>query len=259
VPRKQKESKDNTTIIVAIIAGAVTLITAIIGLVTPFVNRIAEKAIPISTPTFASEPIVSPTTIALLPEPTATPDNIIFFDDFSTNKGIPVWNEENSFGEIVDGVYRFGAMKPYWAFWRSYKALKVSDFRARVDINVPNSSHIYSCGMIFRSNDEGKYFFGINNDNRFEFVKHTLNHDTNEMDDTTIVDWEANMAIETRGVNTIEVAAQSDTFELFVNGVKLKTVVDPSHKNGEIGFYVSTYGGGQEVIVEFDNLIIEEY
>ena len=73
-----------------------------------------------------------------------------------------------------------------------------------------------------------------------------------------MIDWVGDIAIKPSGVNELEIIAKGAIIELYVNGEKLTTLEDDTHSEGELGFYVSTYGGGDEVIIEFDDLLVEE-
>jgi len=232
---KTKAKKDGTAITVAIIAAAATLVAAIIGLASPLVESLAgEKAT--STPETATK---------------SAP--ILLQDDFSINRGLLVWDTERSFGGVMDGVYRMGVKGPHIVTWRVYHGLEMSDFALRVNILMPQSTKLFSCGVVFRKSDGGRYLFGVNNDRSYEFIKVTASGE-----EITMIDWVSHYAIKDHGTNQLEVTAIGDMIELSINGEKLDTLLDETHSTGEVGFYTSTYGGGEEIIVEFDDLLVEK-
>lgn len=244
---KAKPKKDQTAITVAIIAAAATLVAAIIGLASPVVESLLSEESATAT--------VLPTSMpGTVPEATLTPPTppILLQDDFSINRGLLVWNSERSFGGVMDGVYRMGVKQPYIVTWRVYHGLDMSDFDLKVKILMPQSTKLFSCGVVFRKSDQGRYLFGINNDRGYEFIKVTPSGE-----EITMIDWVTHFAVQTHGVNQLEVSAKGNVIELYINGEKLDSLLDDTHSIGEVGFYTSTYGGGEEVIVEFDDLLVE--
>ena len=240
--KKANQPKDTTAITVAVIAATATLITAIVSLAMPFAERLAAEKI--TTPT------VSPAADSALKTPVYP---TVFQDDFSINRGLYVWDTERSFGGVVDGVYRVGVIGPHIVTWRVYEGLRASDFYLKASVILPRSTKLYSCGIVFRKSDQGRYLFGINNDQSYEFIKVTPSGE-----EITMIDWVGDIAIKPSGVNELEIIAIGAMIELYVNGEKLTALEDDTHSEGELGFYVSTYGGGDEVIIEFDDLLVEE-
>ena len=238
---KSKTRKDMTAIIVATIAAAATLVAALIGLATPLVESLAGKEA--TVPPDAA--LKSATTLGSTP--------ILLQDDFSINRGLLVWDTERSFGGVMDGVYRMGVKGPHIVTWRVYHGLDISDFALKVNILMPQSTKLFSCGVVFRKSDGGRYLFGVNNDRSYEFIKVTASGE-----EITMIDWVTHYAIKDHGTNQLEVTAIGDVIELSINGEKLDTLLDDTHSAGEVGFYTSTYGGGEEIIVEFDDLLVEE-
>lgn len=251
--KKTNKPKDNTAIRVAIIAAVATLVTAIIGLGMPFAERLANDKNGTAAPVLTDAAAVVPSAVITA---TNSISPLIFRDSFETNLGIYEGESEKSFARVTDGAYRMGAILPHIVTWRIYNGIEVENFHLKVDIIMPITTKHYSCGIVFRQSDNGLYYFGLNNDQSFEFINEV--DSGGESTDNTLADWISNIAIKARGTNELEIFAKQDTFELFVNGVKLKTITDNTRQKGRVGFYVSTYGGGGEAIVEFDNLLIEE-
>jgi hypothetical protein len=247
---KTKKAKDTTAVTVALIAASATLITAIIGLAKPFVERMANEST--ATPSVEFSPIPLATS-SPAPSPVYP---IILKDDFSTNLGLDVWEGEKSFGGVLEGVFRIGVTKPGATTWRTYDGFEISDFHMTVNVNMPLSPKEYACGIVFRQDGKGVYFFGINNNRQYEFTNLRISNGRNTY--ISLADRLTNISIEKHGINTLEIVAKHDVFELYVNGMKLNSITDATHAKGDFGFYLSAYGGGQETIVEFDNLAIEE-
>lgn len=243
--KKANQPKDTTAITVAVIAATATLITAIVSLAMPFAERLAAEKI--TTPT------VSPAADSALTTP-AYPT--VFQDDFSINRGLDVWETDLSTGGVLDGVFRIAVIQPGITTWRTYDGVEVENFYLKVDINMPPSTKEYACGIVFRQDDHGRYLFSLNNNRRFEILNMVEANGTSE--DKQITYWEYAPSANTRGKNTLEIKAIKDKLEFFINGEQVNTSFDATHEKGAVGFFVSTYGEGQEAIVEFDNLLIEE-
>ncbi len=242
----KKSSRDNTAIIVSLITTSGVVLAAFIGIFKPFAERM-----PAETTTPASSPIPLVT-----PSPTESVYPIILKDDYTINRGLDVWEKDLSTGGVLDGVFRIAVVQPGITTWRTYDGVDVEKFYLKVDINMPPSTKEYACGIVFRQDDHGRYLFSLNNNRRFEILNMVEANGMSE--DKQITYWEYVPSANTHGKNTLEIIAIKDQFEFFINGEKVNTSLDATHEKGGIGFFVSTYGEGQEAIVEFDNLLIEE-
>jgi len=242
----KKPSKDNTAIIVALISTSGVVLAAFISIFKPFAEpRLAKTPTPDLSPTPFPTPIL---TESIYP--------IILQDDYTINRGLDVWEMDLSTGGVLDGVFRIAVIQPGITTWRTYDGVEVENFYLKVDINMPPSTKEYACGIVFRQDDHGRYLFSLNNNRRFEILNMVEANGTSE--DKQITYWDYAPSANTRGKNTLEIIAIKDTFEFFINGEKVNTSLDATHEKGAVGFFVSTYGEGQEAIVEFDNLLIEE-
>lgn len=238
----RKSSKDNTAIIVALISTSGVVLAALISIFKPF-----AESVPTAVP--------SPTTQAMS-TPNMSVYPIILQDDYTVNRGLDVWQKEMSTGGVLDGVFRIAVIQPGITTWRTYDGVEVASFYLKVDINMPPSTKEYACGIVFRQDDHGRYFFSLNNNRHYEVLN--MIESGEESTDQQLTDWVYAPSAVTHGKNTLEIIAIQDTFEFFINGVKVNTITDATHAKGGVGFIVSTYGEGQEAIVEFDNLLIEE-
>lgn len=186
---------------------------------------------------------------------TVNPLQIIFQDNFSTDTGWDIGQDSEVFRELVNQHYRYGVLAPNITHWTWRNEPVASDFRLRVDVNLLTSSEeTYSAGVLFRGDlpYTGEYWFGIDNKGEFEFYRRTPSGGEH------IIGWTASDAIRIADWNALEVWARGSEIDLFINAVKVASRTDETSSKGVFGFYVSTFGGGQEAIAEFDNLVVQE-
>ncbi len=255
-PNDNREGPGPKSVLFILILATVTVVAALSGTIfasshianLPTATTTLVTYLEIDQQAKTSTPEVNSESIAA-----HTLQPIFLQDDFSINRGLLVWDSEKSFGGVMDGVYRMGVKGPHIVTWRVYEGLNISDFALKVNILMPQSTKLFSCGVVFRKSDGGRYLFGVNNDRSYEFIKVTASGE-----EITMIDWVTHYAIKDHGTNQLEVTAIGDVIELSINGEKLDTLLDDTHSTGEVGFYTSTYGGGEEIIVEFDDLLVEE-
>lgn len=139
--RKPGKSKDNTAIIVAIIAASAALLAAIIGLATPFVERMASENTPtpvaVSTPLSGRIPFTSPVNSGALHE------------DLQWDAG----SSEASLFTLSTEIIRLTA-GPYT--WPNFPAIYYTqpiegNFDTQVKIKFhPSQSTTYMAGLVIR-------------------------------------------------------------------------------------------------------------
>lgn len=163
-----------------------------------------------------------------------------------------IWKNEESFGDLFNGIYRLGILRPNQFNATTNRKLNVLDFYAKVDLILSQSDKSYSVGFIIRDNNREDYLFGINNNKQYEIIKRS------KLDDSVIMveplsSWVSNQRMPNSGKVTLEIVALGKTVNMCVNKEKVSSITDPSPKKGMVGLYGSTYGGGEKVILEYSD------
>jgi hypothetical protein len=176
-----------------------------------------------------------------------------YYDDFGSNQGWNLWSADHGSVSLAGGRYRMTILAPGLFFWESHPELNVSDLDLEVDAYLdPQTEHAVTLGVVFRHNAEaGGYIFGISNYGEYELKA------VQPGEWAALVDFTPHQAINRTGLNTLGVQMVGSTMRLFINGTQVNQVSDERFSSGQVGFYASTIGGGEQAILEFDNLSVE--
>ena len=225
-----------------------------------------------------SEPVATdtPTPREVEPEPDPTADmelepeeeenaylaqsgDILFEDDFSNNNN--AWPEEYLEDELGfyesfldDGgkyVVAVGSdTDDGHVVWFTPDMDDVSDFVLSVEAIAETDSESYLYGIVFRSNDEGAYFFEID----FEgFSVTTI--DTND-EWTELIEYTFSDAVIPNGVNELQVEAIGPQLTFFINGEQVASIEDDTFTTGTVGVVADVFNINDELEVVFDNLLV---
>ncbi len=213
----------------------------------------ATAAPPTPTAVPPSPTVVPPTATPRLPSPTAVrqpsptpawPGSLasgppVFTEAFSDNsRGWDVKTDGDVVYAIKDSSYRItvtGENLLGWAYIpTSPKEFK--DFAIEMDATSMGGPEYWDYGVLFRcSGKDDFYRFGVNSAGRVAFFK--------RQDEkwTRVVDWKESPAVKKgRATNNIRIAAQGDTFVLYVNNSEVIRASDPGIAAGRIGIYAGT-------------------
>jgi hypothetical protein len=222
----------------------------------------AIPALPfMNTPTHTATP-TRPSTSTPIPTLTSTPVlwSLNINDDFSANTnnwplGDDTWSNSNSHLSLQNGKLRW-AMDSTDSYmnWLVPDLPSFSDFDAAVDVQRTAGSTSGEYGIILRYDPDtySFYFFGVKDESQmYEFIVYVGS------DLTTITDWTYNSAINSGGVNRLEVIGKGPGFTLLINGTKVGQAEDGSLSSGQMGIMTYLPDPGDQITLEYDNLILQ--
>ena len=200
--------------------------------------------------------IDAPPVKAPLPAPfIAYQDN---FDDSDSGWG-DYYIGQNFEQGYVRGEFRIILTKPGLVLGRSAPRTaspSLSDFDVEVKARYEGAALSKSYGLVFRFQD---------NDNHYVFeidpVSGKYRFRMQERDDwTNLFSWRASPHIIVGSApNVVRVIARGSSFELYVNGKWLDTVVDQTFAEGRIGIFVASGNDPNGAEIFFDDLIVREF
>ncbi len=228
------------------------------------------------TSTGDESPATATSTLAPAP-PTATPTltesssdsiagnpdeldgGILFAERFDSNeRDWFVGTEDDEYGssvaEIVDGRYRLSQdATQSVAWWLSPDDDEFFDnFVLSMDAAPVEQNGSYAYGFVFyKGFDDQFYSFEIDD------AGYVINLYTNG-EWEALVDYTETPAINGSGSNQLMVEAVSPFFTFFINGQEVATIEDNTLDGGSIGVILEVFEEGDNVVVDFDNLIIRE-
>jgi len=197
-----------------------------------------------TTPTNTPEPTATPTP-TLTPTPDSSdpavrlgsPDGI---DDFNSVTGKWDYEDDWSSFRINNGYLNIVSKgTPYWNSWY-VTAPKLTDFYLEMIFDMPSCSGKDRIGLAFRAPDVNQfYFMGITCDGSWGFDRYTTNNDI-----VNILPYSASAQLKPSGqVNRVGVWAEGNSFEFYINGIKVGQASDSTHPGaGSIGFISRTVG-----------------
>jgi hypothetical protein len=262
-----------STILLLVVAGLFVSSQACTGL--PF---LAPTATPTATPT--DTPTTTPTrtrrptstatstatrtpTATLTLTPTITPTTsyldwpVVLSESFDYDNG--AW--ETGKGEtdyvtysysITNGKYllKMTSKKPF--FWGFLINVDLhADFYFSAEIKKDKAPDKTNYGLIFRTDQEEKYFFNINAAGKQYAVD--VNSDSAWK---KIIYWRNSERIDPSGSNQLAVLALGSQYMLFINGEEVDSFQDDTLNTGMVGFAYNFYQAGEYMQLELDNFEI---
>ncbi len=217
-----------------------------------FLGMKSGKIKPLS---FMNTPTLTPT---VTPTATATqkPWDVHFNDDFSTQRYIWAWAEDE-YTEgcgtenrgIEDGAFFWTVDGTDGCVWRQFPNWSaVKDFEAYADMERLPGSDEGDIGLVFRGVDDTHYMFFYINDHLRQFTVFGIDGDW-----TTLIDWTTNSAIVQDGLNRVGVSARGSNFTFIINGEKVATSNFSGISQGMVGLALGVHTSGDMVSARYDN------
>jgi hypothetical protein len=226
--------RSRTGLIVGISVGvAAVVILAVVGGATLYYLRAGQNVA--SAPPTTTAALPSPTTTAALPSP--TPQETVLFQDAltsGTNTLFPFQPQDGSpcnCGCYAAGGYEVSGAVCFWT------AGALTDANVSIDVRAINASPHDTFGIALRHWGNGTgpgnfYFFEIDSNSNWDFVKSATNSGG-----TPIVDTTQNAAIKggLNVTNTLLVRAKGSHFDFYINGTKVGQADDSTYPSGPLG------------------------
>jgi predicted RNase H-like nuclease (RuvC/YqgF family) len=170
--------------------------------------------------------------------------NVAVFDDFSYSTS--QWDQKNSSTErliISDTKYRIERIKDsYFSISLAKDVPAISDFEIITSIEVERNQEnkLASGGIILKAQKTGNgaLILEINAKKQYRFrvmksgVMTSLFSDKNN-------GWIKSANLRKKGVNEIRVATKGNEYDLYINNVFERSLIETNFKSGQVGFYAS--------------------
>jgi hypothetical protein len=211
--------------------------------------------------TTATQKVLDATSTAVVVQSTATQAagwKTIFFDTFDTNsQGWFTGAIDNAYAkmdfQIQDGKYHWDATAHKGFIQRMpIDTRSLSDFLISVDAGQISGSDRASCGLIFRQDTNGNYYyFAINNSaQQYWFEKWA------DGQWSTIIDATYTSAIAKGKPSRIAVLAEGAQFMFFINDQFVAQANDATIQKGITGLAIAIDQADLQGSFEFDNLVL---
>jgi serine/threonine protein kinase len=207
-----------------------------------------------STPTPTQRPPTEAPTLTLAPTATSdiTGSSTLFFDDFSDpNSG---WKDDTwdsgflSYG--TDGKYHVGVTKENWLTYAT-PGLDLSDVIITVDFTPVSTNQDGSYGVYCRRVDDNNgYMFEFSQKGSFRILK----RQNGEYVYLSEFAEASPIPLPPEG-GVITASCLGNELSLYINGILLQQLTDDTFGNGDVGVFVSTWGGALEIA--FDNFTVQ--
>ena len=220
----------------------------------------AQPATTDTPPDIESEPEPTDDVEPEMEEDSNEPESgdLLLFDDFSNNDNEwPVEYLEDELGfyeafvddEQEEYVVAVGSdTDDGHVVWFSPTMNDLTDFVFSIEADAETESESYLYGVVFRSNDQGAYFFEIDFEG-FSVTAIDANDDWIELVEYTFSD-----AVKPDDVNELRVEAIGSQFTFFINNEEVASMEDNSFPKGTLGVVADAFERGDELTVVFDNL-----
>lgn len=207
-------------------------------------EAVLETASPISPPAGSGVSNVMPS-----PTPVTAPGVLLFQDDFSSEIGWFVGENDRYRLELLGGGYRFLVNTTNSPIW-SVRSLGVSDARLEVDAIQTSGPRDGYYGLVCRhQNDANYYLMVVSSDGNFGIGK-VIDGEQRYLNFTT----EYAEQLRPAG-NRLRADCVGDKLSLFLNGEKVLEAVDDELTSGAVGVVVGNRSvPGTEVV--FDNFVV---
>lgn len=184
---------------------------------------------------------------------------IIFVDNFNDNKSnwpvLEINDDYLSVKRVIEnGVYhwdltsKFNPSSAVYSFPR--RSDTVSDFKAKVNINVKERTSSIRYGLIFRHTPEqdSHYVFAIDDVDGTFGVSLYLHGSWSRL-----IEPKFSSAIKSNRQNELAVIGQGNHFYLYINSLLVDEFSDSQLSNGQAGVAMTFLPSGESAILEFDN------
>ncbi len=206
---------------------------------------------PTPTPRATSSPLPTRT-----PMPTVTPwpAGLLFIEDFSAKKASIQRGWSAKSDETVQYVWSPSGLavsvnKENWMAW-NMPDKTFDDFGLEVEAQAQSSGY-GEYGVVFRSGDNDRYFFGITTEGEC-FLKKFVDGEWANAPLSNVA-WRSIAPGQAK--NRLGVLAKASEISLYINGSLVRTIVDKSIADGKVGIFVGA-GSTYPVVVVFNRLTV---
>ncbi|NIS82453.1 MAG: hypothetical protein GTO14_20100 [Anaerolineales bacterium] len=234
--------------------GFVTIVFTSCLSVRPVLPPTPSATLPTSTQTFVFPSPIPTATFSPEPTSTPTPDllvglgNVIFSDEFNTNKGWELKQSDIGGSSIFNSHLNLAVREPHSFYSVRSPSSEAPDFFLEVSARVEVCSEGDEYGILFRLN------------NFYEHYRFTLTCEGNARVSRILQDGEVALVPTTQTYavipglkvsNTIGIWVSGGTFQFFINDVQVFSARDDELTSGGLGLFVRTRRSGLTT-VSFD-------
>ena len=170
----------------------------------------------------------------------ALPDNatLRFEDAFEDNRNDwgGVDNEETNYQAPADGTYCIEIKVDQLTAWEWYEPFRTDEFVAEVACQIEEETDA-TCGLGFGPDGDNLYWFEVSPYEQTYALFFLLNDEWQ----APLIEWTTSRNISDIGWNMLSMERIDDTVSIYVNGIWLADVEEPSLDTGRIGIGGATY------------------
>jgi hypothetical protein len=211
----------------------------------------ATPVLPMDTPT--PVPPTYTTTATPLPAAMPTIEGLLFYDDFSDPaSGWETYAKEKGEVQYERGTLALVAKGPDGEADAVLPGVQAQDFSLSIEAELMSDSGDWAYGVLFRYAPGGNaYVFTLTADGQYAVDEFVDGKPVKLVNDTS------SEAIETSGVNRINIHAIGPMLAFYVNGEQLTQITEAQAREGSVELWTYVQSE-QEVKVAFDNLVVLE-
>jgi len=223
-----------------------------------FIERSKGNGSQLTTDTETPTPTPTPTSIYLETPPAQSE----FYDTFKNNAlGWSVSSTAGYFRTVKPGALTLMNTNHGTTLVESLPTNSVFDnFTVIVDLTILNASLDDSVGIYIRgdSNLEHDYRIDLNGDGTFDIAKEYLDSRNNPQS-IILFGPRSDSALNPQGEhNTVTLTVNGSQLQLFINNVRVSTVIDTDYMSGQVALFARAGEDSQDVTVSFIKVEVDK-